>query len=90
MDIPYKKTGEGLLIEVRVTPRSSKNRISGLQGSALKVLLTAPPAEGQANKQLKKLLAKEFGVAKSAIEIVKGASSRSKLVLLRGVVDLEP
>ncbi|MFH1434748.1 MAG: DUF167 domain-containing protein [Pseudomonadota bacterium] len=85
MDIPHKKTGEGIVIEVRVTPRSSKNRISGLQGSALKVHLTAPPAEGQANKQLIKLLSKHFGIPKSAVQIVMGASSRSKLVLLKGI-----
>ncbi len=85
MDIPYKKTGEGLLIEVRVTPRSSKNAVAGLHGSALKVHLTAPPAEGQANKQLIKLLSKHFGVPKSAVQIVKGASSRSKLLLLKGI-----
>lgn len=85
MTIPCKKTGDGVLIEIRVQPRSSRNKIDGLQGNTLKVFVTAPPAEGEANRQLIKLLSKEFKIRKSDIEIVKGATSRNKLVLLRGL-----
>jgi len=46
----------------------------------LKVKLTAPPVDGEANKKLIELLSKEFGVAKSKVKIVKGEASRRKVV----------
>ena len=69
---------------VRVVPRSSRSEIVGLHDGALKVKLNAPPVDGAANDELVKLLAKEFKVAASAIEIVRGHTSRSKRVRVRG------
>lgn len=46
----------------------------------MRVRLTAPPAEGAANAQLVKLLAGELGVRKSSITIIKGETSRNKVV----------
>jgi uncharacterized protein (TIGR00251 family) len=83
--LPHRKTREGILIKVRVQPRSSRNEVAGLQGDALKVRVTAPPVEGEANARLIELLADEFGLRRSDIEIVKGSSSRTKVVLLKGV-----
>jgi uncharacterized protein (TIGR00251 family) len=85
MDIPFRKTADGILIEVRLQPRASRSRIVGPHGGALKVQVTAPPVEGEANRALIELLAASFKVKKKDIEIVKGASSRSKTVLLRGL-----
>jgi uncharacterized protein (TIGR00251 family) len=85
MDIPFRKTADGILIEVRLQPRASRSRIVGPHGGALKVQVTAPPVEGEANRALIELLAVSFKVKKKDIEIVKGASSRSKTVLLRGL-----
>ena len=53
MNIPYKKTKDGISIEVKVEPRSSKKQITGvLDNTILKVKLTAPPVDGSANEQL--------------------------------------
>jgi len=52
MQIPFRKTKDGVLIEVKVEPRSSKKGISGVMENALKVKLTAPPVGGAANEQL--------------------------------------
>jgi uncharacterized protein (TIGR00251 family) len=76
-----QRSGEGLLVvSVRVQPRSSKKAVEGVKDGALRVKLTAPPAEGEANAQLVEVLSKELGIRKSAITIIKGHSSRDKLV----------
>ncbi len=73
---------EGLILSVRVQPKASRNEIKGLHGEALKISLTAPPVDGAANKACIAFLAKKLGLAKSAVEIVSGQTSRNKLLLL--------
>jgi uncharacterized protein (TIGR00251 family) len=86
MQIPYKKTKNGIMIEVKVEPRSSKRQITGIMdGSILKVKLTAPPVDGSANEQLIELIAEVTGVKKSRISIVRGLSSKRKLVEITGI-----
>jgi uncharacterized protein len=84
MKIPYRKTKSGIALTVKVQPRSSRKGLSVI-GDVLKVNLTAPPADGAANEQLIELLSEELGIRKSAIRIVKGASSRNKLIEVEGV-----
>lgn len=88
MDIPFRKSSDGVTIQVRVEPRSSHARIAGVVGDTLKVKLTAPPADGAANKQLVELLSKELGVRKSDVSIIKGRASKNKLVALSGVKEI--
>jgi len=86
MQIPYKKSKNGITIEVKVEPRSSKKQITGIMdGTILKVKLTAPPVDGSANEQLIELIAEATGVKKSSIRIVRGMSSKRKLVEIAGV-----
>jgi uncharacterized protein (TIGR00251 family) len=70
--------GEDLILRVRVQPKASRDEICGLQGEALKVRITAPPVDGKANAHLIKYLAKQFGVAKSAITLLSGETGRDK------------
>jgi uncharacterized protein (TIGR00251 family) len=67
-----------LIFAVRVVPRASKSEIVGEHDGALKVRLAAPPVDGEANEELIKLLAKEFGVAKSDVCIRGGQTSKTK------------
>ncbi len=76
--------GEGLLIEVRVQPKASSNRIVGLFEHALKVGVTAAPEGGKANKALVELLADRLGIKKRNIEIISGHTSRTKTVKITG------
>jgi uncharacterized protein (TIGR00251 family) len=85
MDIPHRKTDDGVLIEVKVTPRSSHKGVMGVVGDVLLVRLNAPPIDGEANNQLIEILARYFMLRKSDIDIVKGLSSRRKTIKLRGV-----
>jgi uncharacterized protein (TIGR00251 family) len=70
---------------VRVRPRSSRAGVDGMHGQALRVRVNAPPVEGAANEAVVEVLAKALGVAKRAVTIVTGATSRSKVVEVRGV-----
>ncbi|MGR6835647.1 DUF167 domain-containing protein [Syntrophomonas erecta] len=78
-------TEEGTRIEVRVQPRSSRTQVAGEIDGALKIKLTAPPVEGEANQALVDFLARLFKLPKRDILIVKGETSRTKLVEIRGV-----
>jgi uncharacterized protein len=86
MDLPHSKAKDGIILEVKVDPRSSKNEIVGAVEKVVRIKLTAPPVGGAANEMLIELLAKKFQIRKSDVLIIKGESSRHKLIKLRGVV----
>ena len=71
------------MVNVRVQPRASKNAIRGVHGEALKITLTAPPVDGAANRACIAFVAKTLKCAKADIEILSGAASRSKRLLIR-------
>lgn len=73
------------VFNVRVLPKSSKSEIVGESSGALKIKLKSPPVDGAANEELIKLLAKQFGIAKSAIEIIGGHASKSKQILVANI-----
>jgi uncharacterized protein len=77
-----------MLITVRVIPRSSKNGLEWDQG-ALKAHITASPVEGAANEALIALLARRLGLPKRSISIVRGATSRQKIVEIVGMTEEE-
>ena len=81
--IPFRQTPEGVIFNVLVQPRASKNMISGVHDGALKIKLTAPPVDNAANRMCLKFLAKSLGVSKSSLEISAGHNSRHKQILLR-------
>lgn len=84
-DAPFLTVGgDGIILNIHVQPRASKNQICGLQGEELKIRLTSPPVEGAANKLCREFLADLFGVAKSYVEIISGESSRHKRVKICG------
>lgn len=75
---------DGIVLNIHVQPRASKNQICGIQGEALKIRLTSPPVDGAANKLCREFLAELFGVAKSYVEIISGDTSRHKRVRISG------
>lgn len=70
---------------VHVRPRSSRSTIVGVREGSLDVALTAPPAEGAANDELRKLLARVLEVSRRDVNIIVGIASRSKLIEVNGV-----
>ncbi len=73
------------VIRVKVLPRSSMNRVSGIDDGIIKVKLTAPPVEGKANKALVQFIAKKLGKPKRDVEIVSGERSRLKSIRVHGI-----
>jgi uncharacterized protein len=84
-----RETKEGLLLTVRVTPRSPRDEIVGPQGDALKVRLNAPPVDGKANRRLVRFLGGRLEVPLSRIRIVRGQTGREKQVLVTGLLPEE-
>jgi hypothetical protein len=73
------------LLHIKVTPNSSRTKISGKftdekNQEYLKVNLAAAPEDGKANEELIKFLSKLLKIPKSKIEIIRGDTSRTKLV----------
>jgi uncharacterized protein len=71
--------------DISVTPRASRAEITGLQDEALKIKVTALPADGAANVACIKLLARELGLKKSQLEIFAGAKSRKKTIMVKDI-----
>ena len=78
-------TSDGVVINVRVTPRASRSGLAGVRDGALLLRLHAPPVEGAANAELVDLLATLLGVPRRAITIVTGGRNRLKRVRIEGV-----
>ncbi|MBF0095759.1 MAG: DUF167 domain-containing protein [Magnetococcales bacterium] len=72
-------------IEVRVQPRASRVAVLGMQGTAIKIALTAPPVEGAANQALCHWLAEQLRVAKSRVQLLAGEQSREKRLRVQAV-----
>ncbi|MCB9560567.1 MAG: DUF167 domain-containing protein [Kofleriaceae bacterium] len=68
-----------------VQPRASRARLGPIHGDRLKVAVTSPPVDGEANAAVIELLARALGVGRGDVEVVAGASSRRKTVRVRGV-----
>ncbi len=76
---------EKAVIDISVSPKSSRSRVAVDENNGIKVYLNSPPADGKANAELVKLLSKKLGIAKSGIEITRGQSSRKKTLSITGL-----
>lgn len=79
------ETQEGVILNVRAQPRSSRAGIDGLLGDAVKVRIRCAPVDGKANKELVETLAEEFDLPKSSVIFKSGETSKQKRILLRGI-----
>ncbi|GHV16007.1 hypothetical protein AGMMS49938_15460 [Fibrobacterales bacterium] len=67
-------------INVKVQPKSSQEKVEVLPNGSYKVFVHSPPADGEANGAVVKVLAEYFKKAKSGIQIISGNTSRNKIV----------
>jgi uncharacterized protein len=89
MEGPFSVEEGGLRLAVRLSPRASKNALTGVVQdsdgrSALQLRLTAPPVEGAANKALIAFLAAALGLRRGDIQIRSGETARLKILHLDG------
>ncbi len=87
-DLPWRSVGDGVVVRIRVTPKSSRDTIEGIEstpeGAAVKARVRAVPSEGAANTALAALFAKWLGVPKANVALVAGGKSRIKSLAIRG------
>ena len=72
-------------VAVKVHPRAKRSAVAGRFGDGWKVDLAAPPVDGKANEECIRLFAEVAGVPRSRVRIVKGETSRNKVVEVEGV-----
>lgn len=85
MTLRVQATGDGVRIAVKAVPGSSRDRIAGILGDALKVCVAAPPEDGKANDRICEVLAAVFGVGRRDVTVVSGETARNKSVAVRGL-----
>jgi len=86
---PFEAVAGGVRVALRVTPKASRNAVTGLADTAdgrkaLKVAVTAVPEDGKANDAVVKLLSKLWHVPKSSIAVVAGQTDRNKILHVAG------
>ena len=74
-----------ITVEILVQPRASRAKIGPMHDGRLKIAVTAPPVDGEANAAVIELLARRLGVARGDIAVIAGASSRRKTLRIAGV-----
>ncbi len=72
--------GKSHRLSIKVTPNAGRNEIAGFTDGVLQVKIAAPPVKGKANKELIDFLGKALGIRKTSLSIVRGQTSRSKVI----------
>jgi len=79
---PIEKKADGIPLNIYVQPKSAKTEVSGIHNNALKIRITAPPADNRANQMCLKFLAKQLNLPKSSLELISGKTGRSKQIFI--------
>jgi len=84
-DTLVREVENGVELHINVLPRSSRNTVVGFQDNCLKIKISKPPVDGQANAACCRLLSKLFNMPASKVTVVRGHNSRRKTVRLDGL-----
>ncbi len=84
MALPFRATSQGIIVEVWVAPRASRDSIGGLHGERIKVAVSAAPVDGEANDAVRAAFAKALGVPKGKVELIHGEIGRQKTLAVSG------
>ena len=82
---PIEQTAEGVRLRIKAVPRASRSEVAGIHGNEVRIRLAAPPVDGAANEELIRFLADTLSVRRTAIRLVSGQTSRSKVITIVGV-----
>jgi len=77
------------LLLVRVTPAASRDAVLGWQGDVLRLSVAAPAQRGKANEAVLRLLSTALGLPRQQIRIVRGHTSRQKVIAVEGMDEVE-
>jgi uncharacterized protein len=81
----FRTTDRGVELTISVVPRSSRCEIVGIHNNSLRIKLTSPPVDNEANIQCCAFISKLLGITKGQVSIVHGKTSRRKVVRIEGV-----
>ena len=82
---PYLREQPGcVLLAIKLQPRASANEICEPLGNELRIKVTAPPVDSAANEALLRFLADTLGCTRNRVELVRGQTSRHKVIKLHG------
>ena len=73
------------MLRVRVHPSARRNEVTGFTDGVLQVRVSAPPIKGKANRELIAFLSEILRVSKSSLRIIKGQTSRNKVIAIEGL-----
>jgi uncharacterized protein (TIGR00251 family) len=75
---------ESFTVDVLVQPRASRAKIGPRHDGRIKIAVTAPPVDGEANAAVIELVAKALGISRGSVEVIAGATSRRKTLRVTG------
>ena len=79
------KDSQGVRLAIKVTPNASRNEITDFKDGVLQLKIAAPPLKGKANKEIIDFLSRVLGVKKSSIAIIRGLTSRNKIIAIEDI-----
>ena len=82
---PVRPVSGGIEVDLHVQPRARRTELAGVHGRALRVRVSAPPADGAANRAVVELLAEVAGVPRARVTLVAGVRSRDKRIRIDGI-----
>jgi uncharacterized protein (TIGR00251 family) len=87
MNLPsfVHEQSDGVVLSIKLQPRAATNEIIGVAGSELRVKVTAPPVDAAANEALVRLLADKLDCHRNQVALVRGHTSRHKVVKILGM-----
>jgi len=81
----FRVAADGTItLTLHIQPGAKKSEFAGLHGDALKIRLAAPPVDGKANAALSEFVADRLGLARSAVRLKSGQTSRRKILEVSG------
>ncbi|HTG13826.1 MAG TPA: DUF167 domain-containing protein [Blastocatellia bacterium] len=83
--IEIKEQEGAVTLRIRVQPRASRTELAGERAGAIKLKIAAPPVNGKANEECRRFLAKLLDVSAGSVEIIKGDSSRDKVIRIHNI-----
>ena len=91
LKLDLRRLGSGVMLKIRLTPKSAREEILGVEDFAgeavLKARVRALPEDGRANQALERLVARWLKVPPSSVSVAQGGKSRTKQVLIEGDAD---
>ena len=86
----YRWDNGDLILRVQVQPRASRDELANVINGHLKVRITAPPVDGEANEHLLRFMGKQFGLPKKQVILLHGQKSKTKVLCLRAPQKIPP